>query len=83
VPAEVGGLLAQGLECLRWNAALVLYVLGMDLSIVCHDGFQLNLVKSRQRKEQARILIIADMLERARRVWDAAGSATLLSIAAM
>mmetsp|Transcript_14444 Transcript_14444/g.45397 ORF Transcript_14444/g.45397 Transcript_14444/m.45397 type:complete len:330 (+) Transcript_14444:1358-2347(+) len=72
VPPEVARLLVQSSECLRWNAALALYVLGVDLSVVCQEGFQRSLIRFRQRKEQARILITLDLLERARRVLEAA-----------
>jgi len=72
IPPEVARILAQSSECLRWNAALAMYILGVDLSVVCRDGFQRSLVRFRQRKEQGRILVTIDLLERARRVVDAA-----------
>eukprot|EP00927_Polykrikos_kofoidii_P066498 TRINITY_DN62088_c0_g1_i1.p1 TRINITY_DN62088_c0_g1~~TRINITY_DN62088_c0_g1_i1.p1 ORF type:complete len:1389 (+),score=235.01 TRINITY_DN62088_c0_g1_i1:57-4169(+) len=65
VPSEVTRLLAQSLECHRWNAALALYMLGLDLSVVCPAGFKRSLVQWRRNREQAKILIAADMLRRA------------------
>jgi len=65
IPGEVARLLVQSPECLRWNAALALYTLGVDLSVVCQDGFTRSLEKWRKRREQARILIAGDLLRRA------------------
>lgn len=67
VPAEVVRLLKQSPECLSWNAALALYVLGVDLTVVAHEGFQKGLAKWRKSKQQSRVLITADLLERATR----------------
>lgn len=67
VPSEVVRVLSQSPECLGWNAALNLYLLGVDLTVVCKEGFQTGLVKWKRRKEQARVLIAADLIERARR----------------
>lgn len=67
LPAEVSRLMAQSEECLRWNAALALYVLGVDFSVICHDGFQQCMVKWKRRHEQAKVLITTDLLDRARR----------------
>jgi len=68
VPGEVLRVLSQSPECLGWNAALNMYALGVDLSVVCKDGFQSGLVKWRRRKEQARVLIAADLIDRAKRI---------------
>jgi len=65
VPGEISRVLAQSPECLGWNAALSMYILGMDLSVVYKDGFQLALAKWRRRKEQAKVLIALDVLNRA------------------
>jgi len=67
VPPEVMHLLAQSSECLKWNAAMMLYVLGVDLAVVCQDGFQRCLAKWRQRKEQAKVIVSMDILHRAKR----------------
>jgi len=66
VPPEVLQLLAQSSECLKWNAAMMLYVLGVDLAVVCQDGFQRCLSKWRQRKEQAKMLVSIDILNRSK-----------------
>lgn len=68
VPAEVSRVLAQSAECLGWNAALSMYSLGLDLSVVCRDGFQQAIARWRRRKEQAKVLIAADVLDRARKL---------------
>jgi len=65
VPSEVSRLLSQGEECLKWNAALALYTLGADISVVCKDGFQRSLEKWKKRKEQAKVLVSVDLLARA------------------
>jgi len=67
VPREVTRVLSQSVECLRWNAALGMYALGLDLCVVCRDGFARCIDKWRRRKEQARILIVSDMLMKAKR----------------
>lgn len=67
LPAEVSRLLSQSTDCLKWNAALSLYALGVDLSAVCHDGFEAGLARWRKRKEQARVLIATDLRNRAGR----------------
>ncbi|CAJ1418764.1 unnamed protein product [Effrenium voratum] len=36
--SEVPRLLAQSTECLRWNAALALYILGMDLAQLMQES---------------------------------------------
>ncbi|CAE8619401.1 unnamed protein product [Polarella glacialis] len=38
IPLEVSRLLAQSQECVRWNSALALYVLGVDLTATCQDS---------------------------------------------
>lgn len=68
VPREVARLLSQTEECLRWNAALALYVLGLDLVAVCSDGLTRSLAKWRRRGEQAKILVCNDLLTRASRL---------------
>mmetsp|Transcript_52749 Transcript_52749/g.112873 ORF Transcript_52749/g.112873 Transcript_52749/m.112873 type:complete len:1279 (-) Transcript_52749:88-3924(-) len=68
VPHEVTRLLAQSSDCLRWNAALSLYMLGVDLSVVCQEGFQSKMMTWRQRKEQSRLLIASDLLDRSKRI---------------
>jgi hypothetical protein len=62
---EIARLLAQSTECLRWNAALALYKLGVDFSVACRDGFQRSLEKWRKRREQAKVMVAADLLHRA------------------
>jgi len=73
VPGEVLRVLSQSPECLGWNAALNMYLLGVDLTVVCRDGFQSGLIKWRRRKEQARVLIAADLVERAKRTLSSSG----------
>lgn len=67
IPSEVFRILDQSLDCMGWNAALAMYLLGLDLYVVCKDGFQQFIVKSKRRKEQARVLIATDLLERSRK----------------
>lgn len=67
IPREVIRLLNQSDECLRWNAALALYTLGMDLVVVCGDGLQRSLGKWRRRGEQAKILVVSDLIAKANR----------------
>jgi hypothetical protein len=67
IPNEVTRLLEQGSECLRWNTALCLYILGVDLALMCQDGFKGNLARWKRGGQQARILVTADLLERAKR----------------
>jgi len=67
VPREVTRLLNQSVECLRWNAALALYALGLDLVETCEDGLQRSLVKWRRRAEQAKIMVCNDILLKAAR----------------
>merc|ERR1719313_2191785 len=57
VPREVTRVLSQTPECLRWNAALALYILGLDLVAVCSSGLQRSLAKWQRRGEQAKILV--------------------------
>jgi len=68
IPSEVLRVLAQSKECLSWNAALALYTLGVDFTAACKEGFVASLAKWRRRKEQAKILIAADLVERAKAV---------------
>lgn len=74
VPREVARILSQSPECLRWNAALSLYSLGLDLVVVCSDGLQRSLQRWRRRGEQAKILICQDLMSRASRSRQAAGA---------
>lgn len=71
--SEVPRLLVQSQECLRWNAALALYILGLDLTVVCPVGFQRAMTKWQKRQEQAKALIAADLLARAKRVLEPLG----------
>lgn len=76
VPREVTRILSQTEDCLRWNCALALYSLGMDLAQVCKDGFTRSLMKNRRRGEQAKILVCTDLLARAQRQRDLQVSGT-------
>lgn len=67
VPSEVSRLISQSEDCLRWNAAYALYILGVDLTDACLDGFQQNLAKWKKRREQAKVVITEDLLQRATR----------------
>jgi len=62
--AEVARVLAQSSECLRWNAALALYVLGMDLAQLFKDAFEGCMSRWKKRKEQAKVLLAQDVLQR-------------------
>eukprot|EP00930_Biecheleria_cincta_P035012 TRINITY_DN24122_c0_g1_i1.p1 TRINITY_DN24122_c0_g1~~TRINITY_DN24122_c0_g1_i1.p1 ORF type:complete len:1374 (-),score=210.11 TRINITY_DN24122_c0_g1_i1:86-4207(-) len=64
LPAEVSRLLAQSPECQRWNAALALYIFGVDLAATLKDAFDRNIMKWRKRKEQAKLLLAQDVLLR-------------------
>lgn len=64
VPAEVSRLLAQTPECQRWNAALALYILGIDLAAVFEAAFHANIAKWQKSKAQAKVLIAKDVLQR-------------------
>jgi len=64
VPAEVSRLLAQSPECQRWNAALALYILGIDLVAVFEAAFHANIAKWQKSKAQAKVLIAKDVLQR-------------------
>merc|ERR1712046_392879 len=65
LPNEVRRVLQQSPECLRWNTALSLYKLGMDLSLECFDGFASCHARWRKRGEQGKILVGSDLLARA------------------
>jgi len=67
VPREVQRLLSQSLDCLRWNSALALYILGLDLAVVCRDGLQRSVARWTRRGEQAKVLVTYDLLNRAER----------------
>eukprot|EP00440_Ansanella_granifera_P075129 gb/GFBE01081535.1/.p1 GENE.gb/GFBE01081535.1/~~gb/GFBE01081535.1/.p1 ORF type:complete len:1342 (+),score=336.29 gb/GFBE01081535.1/:1-4026(+) len=71
VPAEVTRLLAQSSECQRWNAALALYTLGVDLSEVFQDAFHANIARWKKRKEQAKVLLAQDVLQRGKKTLSA------------
>merc|ERR1711920_825669 len=75
VPDEIARMMLQTSECLRWNAALALYILGVDLSVSCMDGFQHNMAKWQKSREQARLLITSDLLDRASRTLESRSSA--------
>jgi len=64
LPAEVSRLLAQSQECQRWNAALALYIFGVDLAATLKDAFDRNIMRWRKRKEQAKLLLAQDVLLR-------------------
>ncbi|CAK9012314.1 Dynein axonemal assembly factor 5 (HEAT repeat-containing protein 2) [Durusdinium trenchii] len=63
--SEVPRVLSQSADCLRWNAALALYVLGMDLAPLFKDAFQSCMARWQKRKEQAKVLLAQDVLQRA------------------
>jgi len=65
IPVEVIRVLSQSLECLRWNAALKMYALGMDLTLVCEEGFKRATIGWTKRKEQGKLLIAADVMRHA------------------
>jgi len=65
VPSEISRMLSQSVECTRWNAALALYALGIDLAETCDDGLQKNIMRWKRRGEQAKILVCSDLLRRA------------------
>jgi len=67
VPAEVSHIMHQSVEHLRWNAALALYELGGELSYLCPEAFQACIFRYKRRKEQGRLLVIGDVMERAKR----------------
>lgn len=67
VPREVQRLLSQSVDCLRWNAAMALYTLGLDLAVVCRDGLQRSLARWQRSGEQAKVLVTYDLLNRAAR----------------
>eukprot|EP00913_Durusdinium_trenchii_P003936 g3645.t1 len=61
--SEVPRVLSQSADCLRWNAALALYVLGMDLAPLFKDAFQSCMARWQKRKEQAKVLLAQDVLQ--------------------
>merc|ERR1711957_735920 len=65
LPRETVRVAAQSPECLRWNAAYALYLLGADYALLMHDAFTRNLAKYRRKGEQARALLAVDVLQRA------------------
>jgi hypothetical protein len=65
LPGEVSRVLAQTTECLRWNAALALYTLGVDFSVTCQDGFRRCLLRFQKQQSQGKSLIAKDLLYRA------------------
>jgi len=71
VPSEVSRLLAQSVECQRWNAALALYILGVDLCEVFQDAFHANVARWKKSKEQAKVLIAMDVLQRGKKTLSA------------
>jgi hypothetical protein len=67
IPSEVLRLLAQSQDCLRWNAALALYKLGIDFAVVFPDGFRRSTAKWLKRKEHAKVIVAKDVLDRSQR----------------
>jgi hypothetical protein len=67
IPREVIRLLSQSLECSRWNAALALYTLGIDLVEHCSVGLMRNMLKWQRRGEQAKVLVCSDLVKRSMR----------------
>jgi len=65
--AEVSRILAQSSECQRWNAALALYILGVDLGAVFKDAFDGCMARWRKKKEQAKVLLAQDVLHRSQK----------------
>mmetsp|Transcript_41670 Transcript_41670/g.75656 ORF Transcript_41670/g.75656 Transcript_41670/m.75656 type:complete len:1312 (-) Transcript_41670:43-3978(-) len=61
---EVPRFLAQSLDCQRWNAALVLYRLGVMLSCICKDAFDKHSLRWQRRKELAKVVIAKDLLHK-------------------
>lgn len=66
LPNEVIRLAAQTADCLRWNAALALYMLGADLAALMPEAYDRNYVLYSKRGEQARALLCLDVKGRAR-----------------
>lgn len=62
--SEVPRVLSQSSECLRWNAALALYIVGMDLSQLFQDAFESCIARWRKRQEQGKVLLAQDVLHR-------------------
>mmetsp|Transcript_11879 Transcript_11879/g.27044 ORF Transcript_11879/g.27044 Transcript_11879/m.27044 type:complete len:1302 (-) Transcript_11879:50-3955(-) len=62
---EVPRFLAQSLDCQRWNAALVLYRLGVHLSVICRDALDKHCLRWQRRKELAKVVIAKDLLHKA------------------
>jgi len=62
--SEVPRVLSQSSECLRWNAALALYILGMDFSQLFQDAFESCIARWRKKQEQGKVLLAQDVLHR-------------------
>lgn len=69
IPADVSRLLGQSHDCLRWNAALALYKLGLDFAVVFPDGFRRSNAKWLKRKEPAKVIIAKDVVDRSHRAY--------------
>eukprot|EP00933_Yihiella_yeosuensis_P079741 TRINITY_DN93152_c0_g1_i1.p1 TRINITY_DN93152_c0_g1~~TRINITY_DN93152_c0_g1_i1.p1 ORF type:complete len:1369 (+),score=308.95 TRINITY_DN93152_c0_g1_i1:82-4188(+) len=69
VPSEVIRIQAQSPECLTWNAALALYKFGIDLTVVCPDGFQKAMAKWRKKGEQGKVIVAQDIINRAQKAY--------------
>jgi len=65
--AEVSRVLAQSSECQRWNAAYALYVLGVDLGAIFKESFETCVARWRKRKEQGKVLLAQDVLQRSQK----------------
>mmetsp|Transcript_49703 Transcript_49703/g.118445 ORF Transcript_49703/g.118445 Transcript_49703/m.118445 type:complete len:1314 (+) Transcript_49703:70-4011(+) len=64
VGGEVPRLMAQSLDCQRWNAALAMYNFGVMLSSVCRDAFEKHCQRWQRRKELAKVVIVKDLLHK-------------------
>lgn len=69
VPREVTRIINQSEECLRWNAALAMYTLGIDFAAVgvCNDSMQRCCVMWQRQGAQAKTMVCLDLLSRASR----------------
>lgn len=64
IPREVARVLQQSTECLKWNAALALYLCACDMSVVYAQSFQKALAFWQKRREQGKVLVTQDILKR-------------------
>ncbi|CAE7949620.1 unnamed protein product, partial [Symbiodinium sp. KB8] len=65
--AEVSRVLAQSSECQRWNAAYALYLLGVDLGGIFKESFETCVARWRKKKEQGKVLLAQDVLQRSQK----------------